>query len=777
MKSKKFIPVCEPTLIGNEFKYVEDCLKTNWISSSGKYVGLFEKGFAKYCDTKYGVGVCNGTVSIHLALEALGLGPGDEVIIPDFTMIASVNSIIYTGAKPVLVDADDETWCINPKLIEDKITKNTKAIMPVHIYGHPCDMDPITKIAKKHNLHVIEDAAEAHGALYKGKKAGSLSDAASFSFYANKIITCFTQDTRILIKPPVGKQGLSRTKKIKDLKVGDIVLTYNIKTANKEYERVTKTFEREYNENLIKLFFSNNNKLILTPNHPIYVINKGWKRADELEIGDEAIQYKYRGLAYKEMYTGKNYEDIMGEEVAKKKRGEHSKKIKEKHADKTSKYSTINWIQIARKMGLSNKGRKMPDEVKTKFSGAHLKRWKNISKEQYDDFCKKMREINANPELRKKKSEISKRLGQNPDYLRKLSKGVRKAMTKETYWKNYIKGMNMKPNKPEKFLINFLEQYFPGEFGYNGDYRLKTRINRLIPDFVNLKGKRKVIDILGNYWHTKAEYPERNKRYNKHGYGSLILWENELSNKEALKERVKAFIYNPNVKIVKVAKIEKEQYNGKVYNIQTEKNHNYFAYGILVHNCGEGGMVVTNNKEVAETARLLKNHAFTKNRFQHERIGYNYRMTNIQAALGLAQLENIDKLVEMRIHNANTYNKLLGNVKGITLPPKKDWARNVYWMYGILLNEEFGISKNELRQELLKEGIDTRSFFIPLHQQSVFKKKTDKFKNFPDINGSYPVSEHLGKNGLYLPSTSSLKKEEINRIVETIRKIKENNKN
>ena len=121
MKEKKFIPVCEPTLIGNEKKYVDDCLKTNWISSAGKYIELFEKGFAKYCETEYGIATCNGTVSIHLALEALNIGLGDEVIVPDFTMIASVNSVLYTGAKPVFVDADIETWCINPKLIERKI--------------------------------------------------------------------------------------------------------------------------------------------------------------------------------------------------------------------------------------------------------------------------------------------------------------------------------------------------------------------------------------------------------------------------------------------------------------------------------------------------------------------------------------------------------------------------------------------------------------------------------------------------------------------------------
>ena len=146
---RRFIPVCEPTLRGNELKYVSDCVKTNWVSSFGKYIGEFEKGFSAYCGVNHGITCCNGSIAIHLALESAGIGPGDEVIVPDFTMIASVNSILYTGAKPVFVDAEMSTWCMNSNLIEEKITKRTKAILPVHIYGHPVDMDKVIKIVKQ----------------------------------------------------------------------------------------------------------------------------------------------------------------------------------------------------------------------------------------------------------------------------------------------------------------------------------------------------------------------------------------------------------------------------------------------------------------------------------------------------------------------------------------------------------------------------------------------------------------------------------------------------
>lgn len=187
--SEPFIPVCEPTFLGNEIAYVSEAMETGWISSSGKYVGQFESTFAQYCETRYGVAVCNGTVALHLALEALGIGEGDEVIIPCFTMIATAAAVCYTGARPVFVDAHSETWNIDTSRIEEKITERTRALLPVHIMGYPCDMDELGTIAKKHGLPILEDAAEAHGALWKGRKAGSFGTLAAFSFFGNKNLT------------------------------------------------------------------------------------------------------------------------------------------------------------------------------------------------------------------------------------------------------------------------------------------------------------------------------------------------------------------------------------------------------------------------------------------------------------------------------------------------------------------------------------------------------------------------------------------------------------
>ncbi|MCE2904530.1 MAG: DegT/DnrJ/EryC1/StrS aminotransferase family protein [Anabaena sp. CoA2_C59] len=183
------IPVYQPSLVGNEKKYVNDCLDSNWISSKGKYVSLFEKEFANYVNVNYATGVCNGTVALHLALLALGIGQGDEVIVPTLTYIASVNAIVYTGATPVFVDSLPDTWQIDPEEVRKSITSRTKAIMAVHLYGHPCEMSVLKEIADEHRLFLIEDCAEAIGSKYQGRHVGTFGDIATFSFYGNKTIT------------------------------------------------------------------------------------------------------------------------------------------------------------------------------------------------------------------------------------------------------------------------------------------------------------------------------------------------------------------------------------------------------------------------------------------------------------------------------------------------------------------------------------------------------------------------------------------------------------
>ena len=183
------IPLCIPEIRGNEWKYVKDCIDTNWVSSVGSYVNLFEERFSEYVGSKSAVVTNNGTAALQLALMTLGIGEADEVIVPSLTFISPINTLKYVGAVPVFVDVCRDTFVMDVQKIEELITSKTKAIMPVHIYGHPVDMDRVMEIAKKHNLYVIEDATESLGSKYSGKMAGTIGDIGCFSFNGNKLIT------------------------------------------------------------------------------------------------------------------------------------------------------------------------------------------------------------------------------------------------------------------------------------------------------------------------------------------------------------------------------------------------------------------------------------------------------------------------------------------------------------------------------------------------------------------------------------------------------------
>lgn len=225
--SKIVVPVNEPFVGDEEKKLVNECLSTGWISSAGRFIGEFERSFAEYCECKFGVATTSGTTAIHLALKSLGVGPGDEVLVPSFTMAGSIYPIVQCGAVPVFIDSDLETCNLLLDDLVKKITPRTKAIEVVHIYGHPVDMDPILEIAREKNLWVVEDAAEAHGALYKGRKAGGIGHVGCFSFYANKIVTTGEGGMVVSSDPEV----ISRARQLKDLAHGEKRFTHVLPEA------------------------------------------------------------------------------------------------------------------------------------------------------------------------------------------------------------------------------------------------------------------------------------------------------------------------------------------------------------------------------------------------------------------------------------------------------------------------------------------------------------------------------------------------------------------
>jgi perosamine synthetase len=260
-------PVAIPNLGGNEFKYLTDAFLSTWISSSGDYIDKFEDQFSSYSDCEYGISVANGTAALHVSLVALDIGEGDEVIIPDLTFAATINAVLHANATPVIVDIDLTSWCIDPKEIEKSITSKTKAIIPVHVYGQVCDMDNIMILAKKYNLKVIEDCAEAHGAMFKDKKVGSYGDIGCFSFYGNKVITtgeggmCVTNSSKLNDKLRLFRDhGMSKSRRYFHEVVGFNYRMTNLQAAIglAQLERISEIHKNRFSyENLYRKIMSN----------------------------------------------------------------------------------------------------------------------------------------------------------------------------------------------------------------------------------------------------------------------------------------------------------------------------------------------------------------------------------------------------------------------------------------------------------------------------------------------------------------------------------------
>ena len=264
---RSHFPVAVPNLCGNELKYLTDAFLSTWISSTGSYIDRFEDAFSSYSDCKYGVTMSNGTVSLHAALIALGIGDGDEVIVPDLTFAATINAVLHANATPVIVDIEEDSWCINPKEIRKAITSKTKAIIPVHLYGQVCDMDSIMSLSRQYNLKVIEDCAQAHGATFKGKKVGIFGDIGCFSFYGNKVITtgeggmCVTNSIQLNDKLRLLRDhGMSKTKRYYHEIIGYNYRMTNLQAAIglAQLERIDKIhknrflYEKFYRKSILK---------------------------------------------------------------------------------------------------------------------------------------------------------------------------------------------------------------------------------------------------------------------------------------------------------------------------------------------------------------------------------------------------------------------------------------------------------------------------------------------------------------------------------------------
>ncbi len=279
------IPVMSPVFNGNELKYVTECIKTNWISSQGSFISQFEEKFRDYLGVPHALAVSNGTTALHLAVLSLGIGPGDEVLVPDLTFAASINSVLYAGAVPVLVDVDKDTWTMSLESVKKALTPKTKALMPVHLYGHPCDMGPLVEFARQNGLFIIEDCAESLGSEYNGKLTGTYGDVGAFSFFGNKTITTgeggmvvFKDRSSYELAAVLRDHGMSKEKRYWHEHIGFNYRMTNLQAAIgvAQMERVEETvvakrsLAKRYNE-LIK-----KQNLVTTPPEASWAKNSYW---------------------------------------------------------------------------------------------------------------------------------------------------------------------------------------------------------------------------------------------------------------------------------------------------------------------------------------------------------------------------------------------------------------------------------------------------------------------------------------------------------------------
>ena len=829
------IPVSRPTLGPEDAEMVAQCVKEGWVSGISPYVERFEEEFARFCGCKYGVACNSGTTALHLALAALRVGPRDEVIIPTFTMIATPNAVAYTGATPVLVDSEPGTWNIDVSAVESKITSRTKAIIPVHTYGHPVDMDPLNEIARKHGLKVIEDAAEAHGAEYRGKRAGSLGDAGCFSFYANKIITSIPGDEKVVVLTP------ERTVQI--LPIGSFEEKdwrgYSCLAFDKDFKMafrpITGFLAHPCNEEVLAVTLQGGKRVTVTKSHSLFTLRDGQVRqvkAGSLKQGDFVVCPKrvsawnppyqridlvapLRGLLHRfGIYRAGEPRARDGHwRYGHMTRPERDELNRERAADAVLRPD----LYEIRGNSFRSKPVLEMDESLAEFLGYFIAEGSfGTDGVEFTFGFSEMALAERVRDLAKRTLWVDSRIyaGSSKITVSLGGKGLSFILEHVVGTGRGAAGKNVPPSvlsSPRSVQLAFLNAYLAGDGHKKSDRRnplydetAKTVSRSLaeglqficlvndIPFTLGLeRGHERELKISGvkkrtskvkdayvfrivrtNNGHTIYDrIPVKEGQIHYHDVGQMrnfrtlkrtVLRHNLLT--LTRNERLLS-LANSDISFIEVQRVEAVPFSGSVYDFEVAGYENFVGgWGMIsLHNTGEGGMLVTNDEEIAERGRWLRAHAFGRGgkHFYHEELGFGYRLSGLQAALGLAQMKRIDSFVEARRRNARLYNSLLGPLgRKVTLPPEAKWAKNVYWMYSILVEDSFRLSRKELMERLEEDGVETRTFFYPVHVQPIYRKL--------GASRSFPAADLLSARGMNLPSGNDLKEDEITYVCEKI---------
>jgi len=798
------IPLSQPDITNLERQAVLSVLKTPRLSIGPK-LEEFENLIAEYVGVKHAIAVNSGTSGLHLIIRALGIGKGDEVITTPFSFIASSNCILFENAKPVFVDIDEQTLNIDVKKIQEKITSKTKAILAVDIFGHPADWDELQSIAKKHNLFLIEDSAEALGAEYKGKKAGTFGIAGIFAFYPNKQITSVRYNTPVLIRKN-GVAKLVKIGKLMDFMIdkywqpeGYECLTFD-KNGKISWRKINAFIKHDIHSEILKIHLEKGREIEITKSHSVFTIqdNKIQKvLGKNLKIGDYL-------LVPRRLPSSDNF--IKKIDVLDYIHRENIKYNKENVIIENNEIGGGGGKYIDRKIKIDKKFCKLLGYFIAEGgydlgkSGGGLRF--TFGLHEKDTYAKEVKEIFSSiwsnfkvvvmPHEKTHKCTVSCGGLLHSDLFRNFGCG------KNVYEKNIP---NIIWETTEKNKLAFIQGLLNGD-GHkrkiNGSESRKLKVAS--ENLAN--GLHYLLLTLGI-----QSRLENNKYYSKTGklcysYGCEILdfnnqktskencvpieflslnnnssWvqKNRIQHKKSISiETLKKWVDKKQINcpkfllesitVLKIKNIEKEKFHEFVYDFEVKGPQNFIGgYGaICLHNTCEGGMITTNNKKITELCRSMRNQGRDASGkwLSHVRLGYNYRLSEINCALGIAQIKRIKQILKKRERVAETYNKLLQNVNGIKIPYRAKNIKMSWFLYVIRVK-----NRDRIIQALQNKGIQSHNYFPPIHLMPFYKKKFNYKK------GDFPITEKVSSETLALPFYNNLKKSEINYIVHELKKL------
>ena len=800
------IPLSQPDITKKERDAVLGVLKTPNLALGPK-LKEFEQNMAEFAGRKYAIATNSGTSGLHLAIKVLGVKKGDEVITSPFSFISSANCILFEQAKPVFVDIDPDTLNIDHLKIEKAITKKTKAMVIVDIFGHPVDWDPIIKIAKKHKLKIIEDSCEAIGAEYKGRRCGSFGEISTFAFYPNKQITSVRYNTPVLIK----KNGITNLVKIG--KLMDFMIDNHWKPEGYEclafdkngkisWRKIDTFIKHSINSEILKICLEKGRTAEITKSHSVFTIKNNKIEqilGKNLKIGDYLI------VARKLPSSINPIKEI---DILNYVQRENIKYDKKKVIIENNKVGGGGGKYINRKVKVNEKFCKLLGYFVAEGSydldksggglrftfGLHEKNtYVKEVKEIFDSIWPNFK-INIILDKKNHKSTILCGGLLHSDLFKNLGCG------KNVYEKN-IPDVIWDTNSKNK--LAFIEGLLNGD-GHkriiNGSESRKIKVASenlanglhyllltlgIQSRLENSKCYSKIgklcysysCEILGfNNQKTSKEncIPVEFLSLNNN---SSWVQKNRIQHKKSISiETLKKWIDKKqincpkflleNITVLKIKKIEKEKFHEFVYDFEVKGLQNFIGgYGaICLHNTGEGGIILADDEKIANYCRALTNQGRKIERGQwlnHSYLGYNYRMSDINASLGVAQLSRIKEILRKRDKVAKLYNKKLKNIKGVTLPYVAPYAKMSWFVYVI---QVAGTRKyrDNIMNKLREQGVSCSNYFQCIHLQPLYKKM------FGYKRGDFSIAEEISDKTIALPFYNNLTEKEIDYVVKVL---------